>query len=156
MTLLGGVSDLTGLCCAVSAIKCTQLCHCSVGSDTPQDLFLAVWYPTRSCSVGSDTPQDFVLRGIRPRWKRGIRPRWKIMIPKNQAKKLWEHASPFKLTKICSAGYQTSQNTFWSWICVWIRNRIWKYLGCVTGMIWGRFMKIESRATVALMYEPFS
>jgi hypothetical protein len=45
--LFSGVSDLAE---KVSAIKCTQLCHCSVGSDTPQD-FCGFW-------------RDLVLRGL--------------------------------------------------------------------------------------------
>ncbi len=53
-TLFCRVSDLAE---QMSAIKCTQLCHCSAGSDTP----------TRLSCVGSDTPQDLVLRGLIPR-----------------------------------------------------------------------------------------
>ncbi len=48
------ISDLAD---QVSAIKCTQLCHCSAGFDTP----------ARLSSVGFDTPQDLVLRGLIPR-----------------------------------------------------------------------------------------
>ncbi len=53
-TLFCGVSDPTE---QVYAIKCTQLCHCSVGSG----------YTVRLSSAGSDTPQDLVLRGLIPR-----------------------------------------------------------------------------------------
>ncbi len=67
----------------VYAIKCTQLCHCSAGSATPQDLvlrgliprrvlFCGVWYPAEFCSVGYQTPQ-------------------------NQTKKFWELAILFML-----------------------------------------------------------
>ncbi len=70
----------------VYAIKCTQLCHCSVGSDTPQDLVLRGLIPGRVlfCRV---IPQDFVP------W--GIRPRWQIKTPQNQTKN-WELAIHFK------------------------------------------------------------
>jgi hypothetical protein len=42
----------------VYAIKCTQLCHCSAGSDTPQDLVLQGLIPRR---------EGLVLQGLMPR-----------------------------------------------------------------------------------------
>jgi hypothetical protein len=65
-TLLSGVSDSAE---KVYAINCTQICH---------------------CSAGSDTPQEFVLRGIRSRWQ--------IKTPQNQTKMFLELAILFKGT----------------------------------------------------------
>jgi hypothetical protein len=74
-TLICGVSDPAE---QAPDIKCTQLCLCSVGSDTTQDLFPWCLIPCRILSEGPDAPQDLVLRGIRPHWQ--------IKTPQNQKK----------------------------------------------------------------------
>jgi hypothetical protein len=68
--LFCGVSDPAE---QASALKYTHVCHCSAGSDTPQDLVLRGLIPAEFCSVGSGTSQDFVLRVSDPTGK--LRPR---------------------------------------------------------------------------------
>ncbi len=87
-TLLSGVSDPAE---QVYAIKCSQLCHCSAGSDNP----------ARLGSAGSDTPQGLVLRGLIPRRILfcGVSdPAGKLRPPQNQTKKFSELAILFKGT----------------------------------------------------------
>ncbi len=66
MMLFSGVSDLAD---QVSAIKYTQLCHCSAGFDTPQDLVLWGLIPRRILFCGLWDPAGR-LRLRRTRQKR--------------------------------------------------------------------------------------
>ncbi len=48
------------------AIKCTQICHCSAGPDTPQDLVPRGLMTRRICYAGvSDTPGKLKPQGIK-------------------------------------------------------------------------------------------
>jgi hypothetical protein len=86
-TLFCGVSDPAE---QVYAIKYTQICHCSAGPDTLQDLVLRGVIPRRVLFCGVLYPTGFCSVGIRPRWQ--------IKTPQNQTKMYLELAILFEGT----------------------------------------------------------
>ncbi len=144
--LFCGVSDPAE---QASALKYTHLCHCSAGSDTPQDL--VPW---------GDTQQDLVLRGLIPRriLFSGVSDPTGKLRPRRISQKSFE-SLPFSLkvhfSKIvcmyklhyprlivsmlkeppilkmdfCSARYDTLRNYFRIWISRRIRKGNQKYFG---------------------------
>jgi hypothetical protein len=93
-TLLGGVSGPKGRCSAGYQAPQNKICY-KLYTTLPWGLTLrkTLFWGSDNCRIlfcWSDIPQDFVL------W--GIIPCWQIKTPRNQTKKFWEIAIPFKGT----------------------------------------------------------
>ncbi len=118
------------------AIKCTQLCHCSAGSDTPQGLVLRGLIPRKILFCGVSDPNG-KLRPCRTRRKsfeslpfslKGhflkIGFMFKLHYPRHTGFMLIE--PPIWKFFLCSAGSDTPQNNFDVRISPRIRTRIRK------------------------------